>query len=80
MSYNAREKAAIPSLKLYTVTSRLFTQIVSPENMRKDMRDCKDTRDIKHTYYNVFTFLLLLVKSRLKTFRLLTICLLYLKI
>ena len=28
----------------YTVTSRLFTHIVSTEKMRKDTRDRKDTR------------------------------------
>ena len=64
-----------------TVTSRLFPHIVSTEKSRKEMRDRKDTRGVKHTYYNgSFFFILLLVKSRLRTFRLLTICLLYLKI
>ena len=36
----------------FTVTSRLFTHIVSTEKSRKEMRDRKDTRGIKHTYYN----------------------------
>ena len=35
-----------------TVTSLLFTHIVSTEKMRKDMTDRKDMRGIKHTYYN----------------------------
>ena len=62
-------------MKNDTVTSRLFMHIVSTEKLRKDMRG------IKHTYYNgSFFFILLLVKCRLRTFRLLTICLLYLKI
>ena len=37
---------------LYTVTSRLFMHIVSTEKLRKEMRDRKDPRGIKHTYYN----------------------------
>ena len=37
---------------LCTVTSRLFTHIVSTEKMRKDKRDRKDTRGTKYTYYN----------------------------
>ena len=36
----------------YTVTSRLFTHIVSTEKSRKDMRNHKETRGIKHTYYD----------------------------
>ena len=39
-----------------TVTSRLFKQIVSTEKMRKDMRDCKDMKGTKYTYYNSFFF------------------------
>ena len=38
--------------KTYTVTSRLFTHIVSTEKMRKDTKDRKDTRGAKYTYYN----------------------------
>ena len=41
----------------YTVTSRLFTHIVSTEKSRKEMRDCKDPRGIKYTYYNGSFFL-----------------------
>ena len=63
---------------VYTVTSRLFTHIVSTEKMHKDTRDRKDTRGTKYTYYNGCFLILLLVKSRLGTFPLLTICLLYL--
>ena len=48
-----------------TVTSRLFTHIVSTEKMRKDTRDRKDTRGTKYTYYNDCFLILLLVKSRL---------------
>ena len=33
-----------------TVTSRLFTHIVSIEKMRKDMKDRKDMRGTKCTY------------------------------
>ena len=66
------------SLVLTTVTSRLITHIVSTEKMRKDTRDRKDTRGTKYTYYNGCFLILLLVKSRLGTFSLLTICLLYL--
>ena len=62
-----------------TVTSRLFTHIVSTEKkMRKDMRYRKDIRGTKHTYYNGCFFILLLIKSRLGTLQLLTTCLLYL--
>ena len=35
-----------------TVTSRLFTHIVSTEKSRKEMRDRKDPRGEKHTNYN----------------------------
>ena len=35
-----------------TVTSRLFTHIVSTEKMRKDMTDRKDMKGTKHTYLN----------------------------
>ena len=59
-----------------TVTSRLFTHIVSKEKVRKDTRDRKETRGTKYTYYNGCFLILLLVKSRLRTFPLLTICLL----
>ena len=37
---------------LSTVTSRLFTHIVSTEKIRKDTRDRKYTRGAKHTNYN----------------------------
>ena len=33
----------------FTVTSRLFTHIVSTEKVRKDMRDRKDMRGMKYT-------------------------------
>ena len=49
---------------IYTVTSRLFTHIVSTEKMRKD------TRGTKYTYYNGCFLVLLLVKNRLRTFTL----------
>ena len=62
-----------------TVTSRLFTHIVSTEKMRKDMRDRKDMRGTKYTYYNSCFLILLLIKSRLGTFPLLTTCLLFYK-
>ena len=61
---------------MITVTSRLFTHIVSTEKMRKYMRDRKDTRGTKYNNYNGCFLILLLVKSRLRTFPLLTICLL----
>ena len=65
---------------LITVTSRLFTHIVSTEKVRKDMRDRKDTRGTKYTYYNDSFLILVLVKSRLGIFPLLTTCLLNLLI
>ena len=34
-----------------TVTSRLFTHIVSIEKMRKDIKDRKNMRGTKYTYY-----------------------------
>ena len=39
-----------------TVTSHLFTHILSTEVVRKDMRDCKDTRGTKHTITAVFRY------------------------
>ena len=39
--------------------------------MRKDMRDRKDTRGTKFTYYESYFLILLPVKSRLQTFPLL---------
>ena len=36
-------KKQFKCLSLYTVTSRLFTHIVSTEKMRKDIRDTKYT-------------------------------------
>ena len=59
-----------------TVTSRLFTHIVSTEKVRKGARDRKDARGTKYTYYNGCYLILFLVKSRLRNFPLLTICLL----
>ena len=61
-----------------TVTSRLFTHIVSTKKMRKDMRDRKDMRGTNYTYCISCFLILLLIKSRLGTFPLLTTCLLYL--
>ena len=60
--------------KLSTVTSRLFTRIVSTEKMRKDMRDRKDMRGTKYIRYNICFLMLFLIKSRLGTFQLLTTC------
>ena len=34
----------------------MFTNIVSTEKMQKDMRDCKDMRGTKYTYYNKLFF------------------------
>ena len=59
--------------KQHTVTSRYFTHIVSTEKMRKDMRDRKDMRGTKYTYYIGCFLILFLVKGRLGTFPLLTI-------
>ena len=60
-----------------TVTSRLFTHIVSTEKMCKDMRDRKDMRGTKCTYHTIAFFLIMLLyKSRLGTFPLLKTCLL----
>ena len=63
-----------------TVTSRLFTHIVSTEKVRKDMRDRKDMRGTNYTYYISCFLILVLIKSRLGTFPLLTTYLLYLYI
>ena len=38
----------------YTVTSCLFTHIVSTEKMHKDVRDLKDMRGIKYTFCNSY--------------------------
>ena len=51
-----------------TVTSRLFTHIVSTEKVRKDMRDRKDIRGTNYTYYISCYLILFLIKSRLRTF------------
>ena len=51
-----------------TVTSRLFTHIVSTEKMYKDMRDRKEMRGTNYTYYISCFLILLLIKSRLGTF------------
>ena len=63
-----------------TVTSCLFTHIVSTEKMGKDMRDRKDMRGTKYTNYNSCFLILLSIKSILGTSPLFTICLLYLYI
>ena len=36
-----------------TVTSRLFTHIVSTEKVRKDMRNRKNKKGAKYTYYTI---------------------------
>ena len=46
----------------YTVTSRLFTHIVSTEKMRKYLRDHKDLRGANYTYYISCFLILLLLK------------------
>ena len=46
------QKKRLQQLKKTVTVTRLFTHIVSTEKSRKDMRDRKDTRGIKHTYYN----------------------------
>ena len=61
-----------------TVTSCLFTHIVSTEKMRNDMRDRKDMRGTNCANYIDCFLILLLINSRLRTFPLLTTCLLYL--
>ena len=44
-----------------TVTSRLFTHIMSTEKMPNDLRDRKDSRGTNYTsYINYFLILLLL--------------------
>ena len=48
--------------------------------VQKNAKDHKDMRGTKYTYCNNCFLKLLLVKSRLGTFPLLTICLLYLQI
>ena len=45
-----------------TVTSRLFTHIVSTEKMRNDLRDRKDSRGTNYTYYISCFLILLLLK------------------
>ena len=45
-----------------TVTSRLFTHIVSTEKRRKDLRDRKDSRGTSYTYYISCFLILLLLK------------------
>ena len=65
-------------INVNTVTSRLFTHIVSTEKIRKDIRDCKDMRGTKYTYFKSCFLILLLIKSRLWTFPLLITYLLYL--
>ena len=59
-----------------TVTSRLFTHIVSKEKIRKGKSDLKDMRGTNYTYFVSCFLILLLIKSRLGTFPLLTTCLL----
>ena len=53
-----------------TVTSRLFTHIVSKEKIRKGMSDRKDMRGTNYTYFVSCFLILLLIKSRLGTFSL----------
>ena len=60
----------------YSNLSVIYAQCVHKKN-REDTSERKDTRSIKHTYYNGCFLILLLVKSRLRTFQLLTIRLLY---
>ena len=61
-----------------TVTSRLFTHIMSTEKMRKDTRYRKDRRGTNILTITAVFLKLLLIKSRMRTFSLLRICLLYL--
>ena len=65
--YNLKEKQSdeiFLRINKNTVTSRLFTHIVSTEKMRKDMRYRKDTRGTKYTYYKGCFLILILIKSR----------------
>ena len=64
--------------KQSTVTFRLFTHIVSTEKMRKYMRDREYTRGTKYAYSNSYFLMLRLIKSILKTFKFLIVCLLLL--
>ena len=66
-------------IKLLGVQS-LFACIVSTENMRKDTIERKDMSSTKYTYHSSSFLILFLIKSRLGTLPLLTICLLYLQI
>ena len=53
MLYVTKEKTKLQTLfNFSTVTSRLFTHIMSTEKLGKEIRDRKDRRGIKHTYYN----------------------------
>ena len=51
---------------------------MSIEKLRKDTRDRKETRGTKYTYSDSCFLILLLVKSKTRTFTLLKFCLLYL--
>ena len=55
-------------LNQITVTSRLFTHIVSTEKMRNDIRDRKDMRGTNCSYYISCFLILLIIKSRFGTF------------
>ena len=65
-------------LNQITVTSRLFTHIVSTEKMRNDMSERKVMRGTNYVYSISCFLILLLIKSRLVTFPLLTTRFLYL--
>ena len=62
---------------MYSNLSLIYTHCVH-RKVRKDTRYRRDTRGTKYTYYNDYFLILLLVKSRLGTFLLLKIRLLYL--
>ena len=76
-SKNVRKNQKI--LSKYSNLSLIYAHCVHLK-MRKDTRDRKDKKDTKYTYYIGCLLILLLVKSTLGTFLLLTICLLHLYI
>ena len=61
---------------MYSNLSLIYTHCVH-RKMRKDTRYRINTRGTKYTYYNGCFLILLLVKSKLGTFQLLVIRLLY---
>ena len=63
---------------LYVQSPLAYLRTLCPQKVRKYMRDRKDTRCTKYTYYKGCFSILLLVKSRQGVFPLLTTCLLYL--